>query len=129
MRLPAGSRLLGRLLNDLGVAGLQPLEGAVEVGGGQVDAGVGALGHHLGDRAALVLGDAGGGGRRIQDDGRAGLIGRADSDPVHPAVFDVVANLEAEGVAIEGQGRVRVVVREQARVNADVHGGDASCGS
>ena len=28
-------RLLGRLLDDLGVAGLQPLEGAVEVVGGQ----------------------------------------------------------------------------------------------
>ena len=28
-------RLLGRLLDDLGVAGLQPLEGAVEVLGGQ----------------------------------------------------------------------------------------------
>src|ERR687895_569355 len=31
-------RLLGRLLDDLG-AGLQPLEGAVEVGGGQGGAG------------------------------------------------------------------------------------------
>src|SRR5262249_14216833 len=51
--------LLGRLLNDLGVAGLQPLEGGVEVGGGQVDAREGALGHHLGDRATLVIGDAG----------------------------------------------------------------------
>ena len=28
-------RLVGRLLDDLGVAGLQPLEGAVEVGGGR----------------------------------------------------------------------------------------------
>src|SRR6266545_913671 len=122
-------RLLGRLLDDLGVAGLQPLEGADEVGGGQVDAGVGALGHHLGDGAALVVGDAGGGGRRIQDDGRAGLVGRADRDPVHPAVFDVVADLEAEGVAVEGQGGVRVVVREEARENGEVHGGHASCGS
>jgi hypothetical protein len=33
------------------------------------------------------------------------------------------------GVAIEGQGCVRVVVREEARVNGDVHGGHASCGS
>ena len=71
----------------------------------------------------------GDGGRRIQDDGRAGLVGGADRDPVHPAVFDVVADLEAEGVAIEGQGCVRVVVREEARVNGDVHGGHASCGS
>src|ERR671915_128393 len=32
-------RLVGRLLDDLGVAGLQPLEGAVKVFGGEVDAG------------------------------------------------------------------------------------------
>ena len=136
--LPAGSRngavanaprLVGRLLDDLGVAGLQLLEGAVEVRGGQVDAGVGALGHHLGDGAALVVGDAGVGGRRVQDDGRAGLVGGADRDPVHPSVLDVVADLEAEGVAVEGQGGVRVVVREEGLVNGDVHGGHAKCGS
>ena len=79
---------------------------------GQVDAGVGALGHHLGDRPALVVGDARVGGRRVQDDGRAGLAGRADRDPAKPAVVDVVADLEAEGVAVERQGGVRVVVRE-----------------
>ena len=90
---------------------------------------VGALGHHLGDGAALVVGDAGVGGRRRQDDGRAGLVGGADRDPAHLAVSDVVADLEAEGVAVEGQGGVRVVVREEARVNGDVHGGHASCGS
>ncbi len=65
----------------------------------------------------------------MQDDGRAGLVGGADRDPAHPVVSDVVANLEAEGVAIEGQGCVRVVVGEEARVNGDVHGGHASCGS
>jgi hypothetical protein len=32
-------------------------------------------------------------------------------------------------VAIEGQGCVRVVVREQARVNGDVHGGNVRSGS
>jgi hypothetical protein len=44
-------------------------------------------------------------------------------------VSDVVANLEAEGVAMEGQGCVRVVVREEARVNGEIHGGHSSCGS
>ena len=122
-------RLLGRLLDDLGAAGLQLLEGAVEVGGGQDDADVAALGHHLGDGAALVVGDAGVGGRRVQDDGRAGLAGGADRDPAHPLVPDVVADLEAEGVAVEGQRGVRVGVREEAGVNGDVHGGHASCGS
>src|SRR6516225_9524711 len=123
-------RLLGRLLDDLGVAGLQPLEEAVEVLGGQEDAGVAALGHHLGDGAALIVGDAAARRRgRLQDDGRAGLVGGADGDPAHPPVSDVVADLEAEGVAIEGQGGVRVVMREEGHLNGDVHGGHASCRS
>ena len=58
-----------------------------------------------------------------------GWTGGADGDPVHPAVFDVVADLEAERVAIEGQGCVRIVVREVGRVNDDVHDGHVSCGS
>src|SRR6516165_3661503 len=123
-------RLLGRLLDDLGVAGLQPLEEAVEVLGGQEDAGVAALGHHLRDGAALVVGDAAARrGRRLQDDGRAGLAGGADRNPAQPAVSDIVADLEAEGVAIEGQGGVRVVVRKEGPMDGDVHGGQASCGS
>ena len=62
-------RLVDRLLHDLGAAGLQPRERGVEVGGGQDDGGVGALGHHLGDGAALVVGDAGvaAGGYRTMD--------------------------------------------------------------
>src|SRR6266487_4051385 len=120
---------LARLLADLGgVAGLQPLKGAVEVAGGQHDPAVGALGHHLGDGAPLVVGDAGVGGRRRQEDGRAGLVFRADRDPAHLAGSDVVADLEAENVAVEGQGGVRVVMREEARVDGDVHGGHTRCG-
>src|SRR3954451_13742923 len=120
--------LVDRLLDDLGAARLYPLEGAVEVGGGQVDAGERALGHHLGDRLALVVGDPGGGGRRVEDDRRAGLAGRADGEPVHAAVLDVVANLEAERVAIEGQRGFRVLVREESCVDRDVHGGHARYG-
>src|SRR5487761_1341039 len=123
------ARLRGGLLYDLGSAGLYLLEGAVEVGGGQQDPAVGAFGHHLGDGAALVVGDARVDGRRCQEDGRAGLAGGADRDPAHLALSNVAADLEAEGVAIEGQGCVRVVVREGTRVNGDVHGGQASCGS
>ena len=134
--LPAGSRngavagavrLIGRLLDDLGVAGLDPLEGAVEVVGGQQDPAVGALGHHLGDRAPLVLGDAGVGGRRGEQDRGVGLVGRADRDPAHLAVAEVGADLEAEDVAVEGHGGLRVVVREDGGVNGEVHGGHASC--
>ena len=43
-----------------------------------------------------------------------------------PFVPDVVAELEAERVAVEGQGGVGVVVREEAGVNVDVHDGHAS---
>src|SRR5262249_33142632 len=118
-------RLLGRLLNDLGVAGLQPLEGGVEVGGGQVDAGEGALGHHFGDHAALVLGDAGRGGRRVQDDRRTGLVRRPDRNPVHAAVLDVVPDLETQRVPIEGQSCVRIGAREQRLADGDGHDGQA----
>jgi hypothetical protein len=53
----------------------------------------------------------------------------ADGDPLHPAVFHVVADLEAERVAIEGQGGVQVGMREEALMNRDVHGRHVSCGS
>src|SRR5262245_18477645 len=86
-------RLLRRLLDDLGVVGLQPLEDAVEVLGGQDDDGLGALGHHLDDGAALVVGDAGVDRRWVQHDGRAGLAWRADRDPAQATVSDILANL------------------------------------
>src|SRR2546422_529923 len=128
--VPNPIRLRGRLLDDFGAAGLHPREGAVEVGGGQDDGGVAAFGHHLDDGAALVVGDgAGADGRRVQDDGRAGLAGGADRDPALAGVSDLVADFKAEGVAIEGQGCVRVVVRQKGGVNREVHGGHAGCGS
>src|ERR671918_1635567 len=127
--IPSPIRLVHRLLHDLGAAALQLLEGSVEVLGGQKDPAVRPLGHHLDDGAALVVGDAGVGGRRREEDGRARLIGGADRDPAHPAASHVAADLEAEGVAIEGQGCVRVVVREEGRVDGEVHGGHASSGS
>src|ERR1700758_4605412 len=60
-RIPEGAvadsvRLLGRFLHYLGATGLQALEGAVEILGGQQDPAVGALGHHLRDGAAFVVG-------------------------------------------------------------------------
>src|SRR4051794_11549702 len=115
-------RLVGRLLDDVDVDRLQLLEGAVDVLGGEVDAAVGALRHHLRDRAALLVGDAGVHGRRVQHDGGAGLAGGTDRDPVHAAVLDVVAHLEAERVAVEGDGGLRVLVGEEGLVDADVHG-------
>src|SRR6478735_11357152 len=122
-------RLVDRLLDDVGAARLYPLEGAVEVGGGQYDGGVGALGHHFGDGAPFVIGDAGVDGRRVQDDGRIRLADWSDRDPAHALVADVVADLETESVPVEGQSGVGIVLRQEARVNGDIHGGHASCGS
>src|SRR5215218_8394332 len=122
-------RLLGRLLHDLGAAGHDPLEGAVEVLRGQVDAEVAALGHQFGDGALLVLRQAGGGGRRVQDDGRVGLAGRADRDPAHAAVAHVEADLEAECVAEERHGGVGIGVRQEAGVDGDGHGRHARDGA
>jgi hypothetical protein len=76
------------------------LEGRVEVLGVEVDAVEGALGDEAGDRllvgraAVQVVGE---------DDRDAGLGGGADGDPAEVAFGDVVAHLEAEGVAVEGQ--------------------------
>src|SRR5438309_1287254 len=123
-------RLLDRLLDDFGAAGLDPREDAVEVGSGQDDGSIAALGHHLDDGAALVVGDgAGADAWRVKDDRRAGLVGRADRDPAHPTVSDIIADLEAEGVAIERERCVRVGVWEEARVNAEVRGSHARTGS
>src|SRR4051794_2042691 len=71
-------------------------------------------------------GGAGRGARRIEDDRGAGRAGRADRDPVHPAVLDVVADFPAERVAVEGEGRVGVVVRQEGLVDREVHAGHAS---
>ena len=79
-----------------------------------------ALRHHLSDRAALVVGDARVDGRRCQQDARVGLVGRTDRDPAHLAFSDVVANLESEHVAVEGEGSLWIVVRQDAGVDRDV---------
>src|SRR3954452_16760745 len=122
-------RLLDGFLHDLGSPGLQLLEGAVEGLGGEHDDPVGALRHHLGDGPLLLVGDARIGRWRVQHDRGAGLPGGADGDPAHAAVPDVVADLEAERVAVEGQRGLRVVVGEEGRVDGDVHGDHATDGS
>src|SRR5690625_2647745 len=123
-------RLIGRLLDDLPVGGLQPLEGRFEVRRGQVDAAVGPFGHHLGDGACLVIGLAAARRSwRLQDEGCVGLTLRSDRDPAHALVSDIAADLESEGVAIESQRSVRVSVWEETCVNGDVHGRHARGGS
>jgi len=47
-----------------------------------------------------LVGDAGVGGRWLHDEGRAGLVRTADREPAHPAVADVVADLEAESMVM-----------------------------
>src|SRR5262245_15845630 len=65
--------LVGRLLHDLDVVAGDLLERLVHVVGCQEQHGVRALGHHLADRAPLVVGDARVHGRRVQDDAGVGL--------------------------------------------------------
>ena len=64
------------------------------------------LGHERGHGVGI-------GGAAVQvvgeDDGDAGLGGGADGDPAEVAFGDVVAQLEAERVAIEGQRLVGVM--------------------
>ena len=59
----------------------------------------------------------------------SGWLGRPDRNPTHLAASDVEADLEAEGVAVEREGFFRVVEREHAGVNGDVHGAHARCRS
>src|SRR5690606_4802552 len=116
--IPHAVGLIRRFLDHLGALGLQALEGAVDVRRGQDEAGVGALGHHLEDGAALFLGDAAAvHGDGVQDDGELRLTRRDHGDPAHAAVADVVADLESDDVAVKCQGGVGVGVREKTGVN------------
>ena len=93
-------------------AGAQLLEGGVEVVGVEVDAVQGALGEEGGERVAV-------GGAAVQvvreDDRDAGLGGGADGDPAEVFAGDVVAQFEAECVAVEGQREVGVMDQDEAR--------------
>jgi hypothetical protein len=76
------------------------------------------LGHEGGERiavgraAALVV---------RQDDRDAGLGGGADGDPAEALGGDVVAQFEAEGVAVEGQCDVGVMDLDEAPGNSEIH--------
>ena len=109
--VPRAPRLVGRLLHDLGARGAHLLEGGVEVVGVEVDAVQRALGEQGGERVAV-------GGAAVQvvreDDRDAGLGGGADGDPAEVFLGDVVAQLEAERVAVEGQGEVGVMDQDEA---------------
>ena len=60
-----------------------------------------------------------------EDDRDAGLGGGADGDPAEVVAGDVVAQLEAERVAVEGQREVRVVDEDEARGKREVHARNA----
>jgi len=98
--------LLGRLLHDLGARGAHLLEGGVEVVGVEVDAVQGALGQQGGERV-----DVGGAAVQVvgEDDPDVGLGGGADGDPAEVFAGNVVAQFEAERVAVEGQCEVGVM--------------------
>ena len=120
IRLPAGSRKgqsrtpYGCSIGFWAISARWPAESTVQVGGGQQDPAVGALRHHLGDDAALVVGNSGVGGRRLEEDGHHGMVG-GPTVIQRSLLSDVVADVEAEDVAPEGQRCVRVVMREEAR--------------
>jgi hypothetical protein len=104
-------RLVGRLLHDLGVRGAQLREGRVEVVGVEVHAVQRALREERLKRVAV-------GGAAVQivrkDDCDPRLGGGADGDPAEVFAGDVVAQLEAERVAVEGQRAVGVMDEDKA---------------
>ena len=81
-----------------------------------------------GAASVVTLAGPGVGGRRVQDEIDVGLCGRTDGVPVHVAVVDLLAYLEAENVAIEREGLLGIGVREERRVNDDVHAAHANRG-
>ena len=120
--VPRAPRLLGRLLHDLGAGGAYLLERGVEVVGVEVDAVQGALGDEGGERIAV-------GGAAVQvvreDDRDAGLRGGADGDPAEAVAGDVVAQFEAERVAVEGQCEVGVMDLDEALGESEIHARNA----
>jgi len=121
-RFPDGSRTAkSRVPHGWSVGGARvahPREGRIEVVGLEVDAVQGALGHEGGDCVAV-------GGAAVQivreDDGDAGLGGGADGDPAEVLAGDIVAQLKAERVAVEGQGGVGVMDDDEARGKREIH--------
>lgn len=57
--VPHAVWLLSRFLDHLDVSGLHLFKRTVEIFGGEQECSESALGHHLGDQAALVVGEAG----------------------------------------------------------------------
>src|SRR5450432_3876235 len=103
--VPRAPRLLGRFLHDLGARRAHLLGRGLEVVGVEVDAVQGALGDEGSDRVVV-----GGAAAQVvgEDDRDVGLGGGADSDPAEAFAGDVVAQFEAEFVAVEGQREVGV---------------------
>jgi hypothetical protein len=68
------------------------------------------------------------GERRLEDDLHVGLRRRADGHPAHPLVLDVVTDLQAEHVAVEGERLVVVVDGDEALCEFDSHAPHATAG-
>src|SRR5215472_4219989 len=112
--VPRAPRLLDRLLDYIGSRGAHLLEDEVEVIGAEVDAVEGSLGEQRGDdvsvgrTAALIV---------REDDRDVWLGSRADGRPPEPFITDVIAQFQAEYVAIKGQREVRVMDEDEAAGN------------
>ena len=60
---------------------------------------------------------------RLEQDDVDVLVGSADGDPPEAAVRHVDSDLEAEGVAVEGERRRRVLDRDEHCGDGDCHAG------
>ena len=113
--------LVDRLLENLAAGCADPLEGGVAVVGGEDDGAQQALGQQLGHDLPILRRGVGVGEGRLEDDGDVGLGRRSDGHPAHPLEGDVIADLKAEHVAVEGEGLVVVVDGDEAGRKRDVH--------
>src|SRR6266498_1224679 len=107
-------RLVDRLLQHLGTRGADALESGVAVVGAEDDTAQQALRQQF--RRGRLVGGRGvrGRDRRFEDDLHIRLRRRADGHPAHPLEPDVVAHLQAEHVAVEGERLVVVVDGDEA---------------
>src|SRR5699024_5753137 len=120
--------LVGGFLDHVDVAGLHGGEGRIHVRTGEHEAGEGALGDHLGDHPALLLGDVRIGRGWVEHDVDVRLAGRAHGDPSHVLVADVLTDLEAQSVTVEAQRRLGIGMWHETGVNLDVHAGQPRAG-
>src|SRR5690242_19399438 len=112
--IPDAVRLVHRLLQHLAATLANVLERRVAVVRAEVDAAEQALGEQLLHDLAVGRRRVRVGERRLEDAVDVGLALGPDRGPPRALVLDVIAGLEAEEVAVEGQRLVVVVDGDEA---------------